>query len=267
MLASGTPQRMVWLIGLGLAILAGYVQSSVGAKTPAVPSHRVEHTSGPIRIDGVLDEFDWMMAERIHFTKFSHDPEDHKPLRDNTDVAALWDEEDLYLAFIIRDREIWAESRQRDARLWPEECVEFFLDPDGDGRQYIEVQLNSLNNIRDILVDGSIANPSSAQFDEMARWNFRRLRSAVKVYGNSTGHDLGWTLEIAIPWSDLDFARRAFPPKPGDEIRMNFYRFERSRRGQLPLELSGWSPVHGDFHAPSRFGRIVFAPPAPHEGS
>jgi hypothetical protein len=58
--------------------------------------------------------------------------------------------------------------------------------------------MNSLNNIRDILVEGSIRNPTPAQFDEMARWNFRHLRSAVRIYKNGAGQDLGWTLELAI---------------------------------------------------------------------
>jgi hypothetical protein len=223
-----------------------------------VQTYRVSHTSGPIRIDGLLDEFDWLEGQRMHFVKFSHDPEDHKPLRESTELAAIWDDQNLYLGFIVRDREMWAKNQQRDTRLWPEECIEIYLDPDGDGRRYIEAQINWHNNIRDILVDGHIENPTPAQFDEMARWNFQHLQSAVRVFRTAKGEDLGWTLEMAIPWTDLNFSHRNFPPKPGETIRINFYRVERPRQGSLPVEWSGWSPVPGDFHDPTRFGQFVF---------
>lgn len=221
----------------------------------AVPVYEVERAGGPIRIDGVLDEFDWLAARRLHLAKHSHKPEDGQPLRDRTQVAALWDDANLYLAFVVEDREIWATIRERDARLFPEECVEFFMDPDGDGRHYIEAQINSLGNIRDLLVDGSVKNPSYAQFDVMARWDFENLQKRVRIY-REAGRDLGWTLEIAMPWKELSFSRCNWPPRPGQEMRINFYRYERPRSG--PLELSAWSAVEDSFHNPSRFGKFVF---------
>jgi hypothetical protein len=228
-----------------------------GTTSETLPFYRVHRASAPIRVDGVLDEWDWIVAERLRCLKFSHEPEDSKPLREETLIASLWDDENLYLAFIVHDREIWATINERDARLFPEECVEFLLDPDGTGERYIEAQINSLNNIRDLLIDGNVNNPSYSEFDVMARWDFLHLRKEVRIYRDRAGRDLGWTLEVAIPWSELSFSRRTWPPKPGDELRINFYRYERSRSGELPLELSAWSPVR-DFHEPARFGHFVF---------
>lgn len=223
-----------------------------------VPVYHVRRASAQIRVDGTLDEWDWIAAERLRFLKFSHDPEDSKPLREETMVTSLWDDQNLYIGFIIQDHEIWATIRKRDARLFPEECVEFYLDPDSDGRNYIEAQFNSVGNIRDLLVDGNLRNPSVAQFDEMARWNFRHLKKQVRIYRDGAGRDIGWTLEIAIPWSEFCFSRRTWPPRSHDELRINFYRYERSRDGKLPLELSGWSPAPGDWHDPAWFGRFIF---------
>lgn len=234
----------------------------------AVPVYHVHRASAPIRVNGTLDEWDWVVAERLRFIKFSHDPEDSKPLREETLVSSLWDDQNLYVAFIIQDREIWATIRERDARLFPEECVEFFLDPDGDGQRYIEAQINSMNNIRDLLVEGSVKNPTYAQFDVMALWDFRHLKKELRIYRDSAGRDSGWTLEIAIPWSELSFGRHTWPPRPMEQLRINFYRYERSRSGKLPLELSGWSPVPDDWHDPAWFGRFVFVPfPADHPTS
>jgi len=232
------------------------------ATSAQVPVYRVHRASSAIRIDGVLDEWDWILAEQLRYHKICHEPEDSKPLREKTFVASLWDDQNLYLAFVVQDREIWATVSERDARLFPEECVEFFLDPDGNGERYIEAQVNSINNMRDLLVDGSVKDPTYPEFDQMALWDFQNLEKAVHLYRGSLGQDIGWTLEIAMPWSELSFSRRKWPPKPGDELRINFYRYERSQRGELPLEQSGWSTVN-NFHTPGRFGRFVFVSSPP----
>lgn len=200
---------------------------------------------------------DWSLTEALSFRKIRHEPEDYLPLREATAVAALWDERRLYLAFTIQDSEVWATLTIHDARLFTEECVEIFIDPDGDGERYIELQVNSLGTVRDLLVDGTIAHPSPADYDRMAQWHFRELWSEISEI-QEQGRTAGWRLQIAMPWGELDFSRRRWPPEPGDELRINFYRYERSRNGAAPLELSGWSQVEDSFHQPARFGRFIF---------
>lgn len=226
------------------------IQSSL---MPFLPSYPVRRACGPIAIDGRLDERDWLQTEWLQLEKVLREPGDESALRATTRVAALWDTENLYLAFAIEDAEIWATLRDHDARLFEEECVEFFIDPSGDGCHYIEAQVNSLNTIRDLLVDTSIENPGKAEYDAMARWHFNAMRSAVQM---RTGW--GWTLEIAIPWEEFEFSKCSFPPRPGHAMRANFYRYERSQTGAQPLELSAWSQVVRSFHEPERFGQLIF---------
>lgn len=204
---------------------------------------------------------DWTIAASLRFHKIRHEPEDGLPLREATEAFALWDDNNLYFAIDVFDREIWATITTRDARLFTEECVEIFIDPDGNGRSYIETQVNSLGTIRDLLVDGSISQPTLADYDLMAAWHFRALRMEITRL-EVEGRIEGWRLQLAMPWQEFDFSRRAWPPRPGDELRINFYRYERSRSGDAPLELSGWSPVEGSFHQPQTFGRFIFQAPA-----
>lgn len=204
-------------------------------------------------VDGKLDEPDWHRAGRMKLQKVLSSPQDRLPLRESTQVAALWDQQALYLAFEIDDKEVWATLTHHNERLFQEECVEVFIDPDGDGSRYIEAQINSLNTMRDLLVDGSVNEPTRAQFDRMAQWHFKSLNSAV-----NTRPGLGWTLEMAIPWNEFSFSGRSWPPTPGSVLRANFCRYERSESGEQPLELSAWSPVRSSFHEPERFGKLVF---------
>ncbi len=201
---------------------------------------------------------DWSLAAPIEFLKIRHEPEDGLPLRERTQVAALWDQQNLYLAFTVFDKEIWATITERNARLFHEECVEFFIDPDGDGHCYIETQVNSLGTIRELLVDGTIPQPTATQYDVMAQWNFHALRSEVSELNVDVRQVAGWRLQVAIAWSEFDFSHRAWPPQPGEELRINFYRYERPQSGVGSLELSGWSCVNGSFHQPGRFGRFIF---------
>jgi hypothetical protein len=243
---------------LAIAGAAGSGDPSAAAPAEEAPVYRVARASAPIRIDGVLDEFDWNAAERLRFLKIKHAPEDDKPLREETLVMALWDDENLYLAYIIQDREIWATLRKRDAKLWPEECVEFFFDPDGTGRRFTETQINSLNNIRDLLGENAETPDGHTKSQLNDNWDMKRLRKAVRLHRDGAGRDIGWVLGIAIPWQELDFSSRTWPPKPGDELRANLTRYERPRNNALPLELSSWALLPSGFHDPARFGRLVF---------
>lgn len=258
MMATATIPRLIVILGIVCVQLA----RTQGQPENPLPLYRVGRASAAIAVDGVLSEFDWLVAERIRLIKFRHEPEDGKPLHSPTHVAALWDSQNLYLAFALTDREIWATLAERDARLFPEECVEFFVDPDADSRRYIETQINTAGNMRDLLVDYSSPPPSLAQFDVMAKWDYERMQKALKIHRDAARRDLGWTLEVAIPWTEFRFSRRSWPPRPGDEIRINFYRYERSRDGRL-LEQSGWSRVQGTFHDAPRFGRFVFSAKPP----
>ena len=62
-------------------------------------------------------------------------------------------------------------------------------------------------------------------------WDIAGLQTAVVVHGtvnDSLSQDLGWTVEIAIPWAAM--ANRiggGNRPNPGDTWRLNLYRIER----------------------------------------
>jgi hypothetical protein len=79
-------------------------------------------------------------------------------------------------------------------------------------------------------------------------WSCEGFRSFV------TRSSSGWTAELSIPFRSL----AAEPPGMGVAWRANFLRIDRPL--QRDRELSAWSPtLRPTFHAPERFGRLVFA--------
>lgn len=264
------------------AAVAVLLSSLVASAQPVrLPVYGARATQSPVRIDGVLDEPAWALSPRVGELRLIHAP-DRRPAFP-TEAALTWDQRLLYVGFACTDPAPWARHEARDARLWEEEVVEVFLDPDGDGRNYAELEVSP----RNVVVDLLIAAPGAAG-PGARRWNVEGLQTAV------TRHVEGWIVEIAIPWAALGDAGVTSAPRVGDQWRVGLYRIERpggpekaaridalvaERRGAaderkaaidatlLSLraddEYSAWSITRADrgFHDPERFGHVQFLAP------
>lgn len=233
-----------------------------------LPEYTCQRPSFPLVIDGKGDDAAWQQAALMSLV-------DVRYLSGNryhpwaTEVRLLWDDANLYALFVAQDPEVWSNLAQRDDPLWDEEVVELFCDPDADGLNYVEIEVNSRNTVVDLLVSKALRLGGKGFFE----WN-PALRTAVYVAGtlnDPTDVDQYWSTEIALPWQSLRSdildapGSRSLPPAPGDRWRFNFYRYERVHQNGVETEIqySAWSPVgRVDFHVPERFGVVTFAPAA-----
>lgn len=251
------------------------------AQPVQVPVYRARHTALPVRIDGVLDDAAWVFSPRVGELRLIHAPE-RRPAHP-TEAAVTWGDAYLYVAFACTDPAPWARHAARDDRLWEEEVVEVFLDPDGDGRNYAEIEVSPSNVVVDLLIEAPRAGGLNAR-----AWNAEGLQTAVRM------QPVGWVVEMAIPWAALASAGVSAPPAAGTEWRVGLYRIERpggaekaaridalgaerrsagdDRRVAIETELtalraddeySAWSVtrVERGFHDPERFGIVQFVRP------
>lgn len=218
-----------------------------------LPVYLCRRTTGPIAIDGRLDEPDWRDAEPISLRLTDTGGPPHQ----RTEVRALWDDRYLYVGFYCLDSDVWATISERDGQLWDEEVVEVFIDDDHDGITYLEYEINPLNALVDLYVVNRTGRRGDIKF--MVDWNSDGVRHAVTADGDPTRRgttDRSWTVECAIPFTDFATAPHV-PPKSGDAWSINFCRIDRGRERD---EYSAWSPTGAiDYHVPSRFGAIVFS--------
>ena len=229
---------------IALLLLAGV------AGAQQVPTYRAGRTIDPIRVDGKLEEFTWAALPRVG--RFQTIRGVKATPRHATEAAVAWDEQNLYVAFACRDPDPWGRMTKRDDRLWEEEVVEVFLDPDGDGKNYPELEVSPNNVVVDLLIPA----PRSGATDA-AKWNIVGLQTAV---GRQPA---GWTVEIAIPWKSLAGSGTSTAPKPGDRWRVGLYRIKRPGgpgKERANDEYLAWSPTRADrgFHDPERFGVVEF---------
>lgn len=218
--------------------------------------------SGSIAVDGDLSEPAWSTAAGVALVDVVSGAEPSW----ESEVKAVWDSTYLYVGFGVEDDAVWATMTEHDASLYQEEVVEVFVDPDGDGFYYYEFEWNCLGTQFDVKVSaepGKQLPPGETEGFDLA-WSAPDTRAAVVVRGtaNDAGDaDSGMTVEIAIAWSDLDRSTLSLPPKPGDSLRLNFYRIEQRGEGNSrETEYTAWSPTGEiQFHRPGSFGTLVIA--------
>jgi hypothetical protein len=177
-----------------------------------------------------------------------------------TTFRALASAEALWVRFDAVDDSAWHTFKQRDDPLWEEEVVEIFIDPDGDGRNYVEVEINPANVLCDLLVAQGAPN-LRADID----WNFPGIETTVRPLHDAAGTVIGWTAIARLPWAGfaaLPDTAVTLPPLPGDRWSFNVFRIKRPdgpREPRRRVILDAWSPVPGgSFHVPEVFRAMEF---------
>ena len=245
-------------------VLTGSVMSQTEEVdlSKTIREYTVKRTSNKIVIDGRLDEQSWRDAEFTeHFVIYTDGSKPKFPAQGKM----LWDNNYLYVAFIMTDEDVWGKMtswKPGDPCLCSEEVAEVFIDPDGDGFMYIEVEINPLKTVMDLTLDKEFSKGGKGNLE----WTLKGLKVGVSVEGTLNSQkdvDKRWICELAFPFKNMAFSAptRNFPPKHGDWWRINLYRYDYGRTEEKLTELTAWNMTDNKrgFHAPDRFGKIVFS--------
>jgi len=201
----------------------------------------------PIKVDGKLDPKEWDGAARV--TAFFHPATGKLMEKPVTEARLQWDDKNLYVAFVNQDEDINSTYTKHDDALWNQDVDELFLDPDGDGKNYYELQVSPAGVTFDSYLPSYRKNQNEWESGMIA---------AVQVKGTlnkAEDVDQTWTAEMSIPFSVLKFAP-SLPPKAGDVWRGNLFRIDLSKEGVFGL---AWSPpMKPDYHVVERFGNMRF---------
>jgi hypothetical protein len=178
-----------------------------------LPTLKVTRATGPIDIDGELDDAGWIGAVRA--TGFAeHFPNEGVRPPVESEVRITYDEEVLYLAFVAYDdpRAIRASLRDRD-ELWNDDYFGILLDTYGDASWAYFL----------------FANPLGVQGD--TRWSANAGEDEsfdIIYYTEGKITDEGYQIEMAIPFKSL-----RFPNRDVQTWRVNFWRtWPRDSRAQ-----------------------------------
>jgi hypothetical protein len=222
-----------------------------GDKEPNTPVVESFQTTQPIIIDGDLSEPAWQLAKVISLkNNVTGDPISDKSYFSY--AKTCYDSNNLYIAFVNGDKNIFTGYTQKDQFLWQDEVVEVFIDGDPDISTYIELEVSPAN----VVFDSYITDTLDIDLVETPKFEIEGFQTAVKVNGtvnDSTDIDQDWTVEILIPLQVIT-EKRTDGKRDLDQYRINFYRINRDSQGP---GFYAWSPTYQRFHAPSKFGTIL----------
>ena len=247
---------------LGLAPLAALAAQDVPRR------YVCYRAPGRPRLDGSLDDPAWRAAPWS--APFVDIEGERKPApRFQTRMKMLWDDRYLYVAAELEERQVWGTITQRDAVIFHDDDFEMFIDPDGDAKQYAELEINALNTVWDLFLEKPYREGGSAD----NAWDIAGLRTGVRVRGTLNGTadtDSGWTVTMAIPWASLERASHTrSAPRPGQTWRINYSRVEwrTTVDGGRYVKVPGlrednwvWTPQGMvDMHQPEHWGFVEFS--------
>src|SRR5882724_1528663 len=150
-------------------------------------------TTDPIKIDGMLDEPAWSLAQPA--TDFlQQQPNEGASASERTEVRVLFDDKNIYFgirAFDSDARHINARELVRDASFSNDDTISILLDTYHDRRNAFRFVVNPLGTQQDALI-------TDEGRDINVTWNGSWI-SAGRI------DDKGYTVEIEIPLTTLRF--------------------------------------------------------------
>jgi hypothetical protein len=217
-----------------------------GEGEPSVTALRVGE---PVRVDGLLDDPAWSLAEAASGLR-QREPREGDAASEDTEVRVLYDDTTLYVGVAARDREpdeVIARLLQRDR------IVQGGLDNQARwaGDDGVAILLDPFHDHRNAVVFAT--NPNGAEFDalvtdESAAYNVD-WRGVWRVAARRTAE--GWSAEFAIPFRSLRY------PNADGSAPWGFNLERMIRRKNEQALWSGWSRAEGGLHRVSRAGHLL----------
>lgn len=252
--------------------IAGFAVLAACWGRAEMPRYVCQRAEVPPVIDGKLDDAVWQRA--FLSAPFADISEPGAPPQE-TRMQMVWDDDFLYIAARMAETNVWATLAARDSIIYHDPDFEVFIDAQGKGRNYIELEINALNTVWDLFITRPYGHEDCVALHD---WDIKRLKHAVHVEGslnNPADTDQGWSVELAIPWESITghshLPRKGEAPKPGSEMRMNFSRVSWEvardaaspagvRKLAMPERNDVWAPTGAvNIHKPEKWGVVRFS--------
>jgi hypothetical protein len=231
-------------------LLICFVINHIGAQNLTVESFQknfqihIAHTSTPLKVDGILDDSIWQVAEKKSdfFLKFPTD--EGRPKR-KTVVQIAYDDKYLYLAYTCYDSgKSQIQSLKRDVGHIDNDAVGFIVDPLNSRTTGFFFVVNSMN--------AQSEDQISANQDNDLTWSWNN-----KWFSGTHHYEDRWTAEMAIPFKSLRY------PPGSIQWGTNFLRVDMKNN-----EYSGWTHVPTNFkiYNMAFTGSLLWDKPPPSAG-
>ena len=252
------------MLSILFLLLSGFLSGDDGSQAPTYHCKRIIEG----QVDYTSDQF-WEYAEWIpYFVDLKTGEEADLPTR----AKMLWDDSCLYVMVEMADPHLWAEQTKNEEKIYLDKAFELFVDPDGDGLNYVEYEINALGTTWDLLMTKPYRDGGAA----ISNYDMKGIEKKIILNGtlnNAADIDAGWTVYLAIPFENFNGLCPKPTPEKGVSWRINLARvnweldvvngnYIKSKNPETGRDISKywvWSS-HGalNMHMPKHFGYIVF---------
>ena len=216
---------------------------SITSYSQIIPIHKTKEN---LVIDGDLS--DWKTSFLGPFVVHNSGAKSTQ----QTFVSLSWNNENLYIAYHSEDSKIIGSPKEKDSEIfYTDDLVEFFIDPDGDGKNYLEIGVNAFSTNYDMLIE-CISR-------DCGGW---KTSSALTISGIETVSKItseGFCTEIKIPFSSLKTIKNGNfnMPEIGTKWKGNAFRIDYGNTTEY-LEIQSYSSRKFGFHHPKEFAVFEF---------
>jgi hypothetical protein len=183
----------------------------------------VKKATGDIEIDGVLDESDWLLAQKAD-NFYLVLPVDTGFPQQKSEVMMTYDDKALYLAFVFHDTvpgKRIMESFRRDFNFGNNDNFLSFFDTFLDQTNGFSFGISASG----AKWDGTMSNGAAVNLDWDTKWESKTMH-----------YDDRWVTEMRIPFRSIRY------PSGGQRWNVNFSRLDIKTN-----EKSSWAPVPRQF--------------------
>lgn len=172
--------------------------------------------------------------------------------KQNTFISLSWNDENLYIAFKCSDSNITGKSQIKDSQIfYTDDLVEVFLDPDGNGQDYVEIGVNAFSTNYDLLL--KCISPECGGWKTDTNFDISGLKTISKITKE------GYNVEIKIPFSSLEKIKNGGfqKPKTGAKWKANTFRIDYGDTIEY-LAIQPYKSSKFGFHQPEEFAVFEF---------
>ncbi|ORY45500.1 CBD9-like protein [Rhizoclosmatium globosum] len=192
----------------------------------------------------------------------------------------MYDHEYLYFGCEMEEPHVWTNITEKNSVIYWQNDWEIFIDPDGDGLNYYEFEINALNTIWELTLDKPYSKGGSARHPTNIDGLFRQfiVEVAIPWKGSSPFIPLEILINIVgLKKYNTNPPTRSTPPNIGDIWRINFSRVqwpfrideETGKYIRLPENENRWDIHYEDnwswapqgeisMHKPEMWGFVTF---------
>jgi len=204
---------LLMVFPLCLSCFAIYGQNDKKLSLGEQPIFNASKTEEGILVDGKMNEGAWSKTEARNLNYFYNidDPNDQQ----QTTFRMLWDEKKLYLFYQMEDKYLTVRETQRDGEPYLDDCAEIFFITAADSLDThfgYELNLNKASN--DFIYFNNYYQGKDVVYKSFNP-EFQVEVTYVGTINDNSDIDKGWTMEIAIPFSNFGELGSMVPIKEG----------------------------------------------------